>query len=69
VVLRRDDVVGHVVNVAARVTESARGGQVLVTAAVRDEAGDLHGVRFGRARRRRFHGVEEAVSVCPATRT
>jgi adenylate cyclase len=68
VVIRRDDVVGHVVNVAARVTESAKGGQVLVSDAVRDEAAGLRGVRFGRARRRRFHGVEEPVLVCAATR-
>ena len=68
VVVRRDDVVGHVVNVAARVAESARGGQVLVSADVRDAAGDLGGVRFGRARRRRFHGVDQAVLVCAATR-
>jgi class 3 adenylate cyclase len=68
VVVRRDDVVGHVVNVAARVTESAKGGQVLVSAPVRDEVGDLRGVKFGRARRRRFHGVEEPVLVCSVSR-
>jgi class 3 adenylate cyclase len=67
VVVRRDDVVGHVVNVAARVTESAKGGEVLVTSAVRDELGGFPGVRFGRARRRRFHGVDEAVQVCRAS--
>ena len=69
VVVRRDDVVGHVVNVAARVTESATGGQVLVSGAVRDEATGLRGVRFGRARRRRFHGVDEPVLVSVATRS
>ena len=31
VVMTRDDVVGHVVNVAARVAESAKGGEVIVT--------------------------------------
>ncbi|MCI3949462.1 MAG: putative adenylyl cyclase class-3/4/guanylyl cyclase [Acidimicrobiales bacterium] len=68
VVVRRDDVVGHVVNVAARVTESAKGGQVLVSDDVRAAVGELHGVRFGRARRRRFHGVDEAVLVSAAER-
>ena len=36
-VVTRDDVVGHVVNVAARVTECAKGGQVLATADVRED--------------------------------
>jgi adenylate cyclase len=68
VVVRRDDVLGHVVNVSARVTESAKGGQVLVTGDVRDAVGELHGVRFGRARRRRFQGIDQSVLVCPANR-
>jgi adenylate cyclase len=68
VVVRRDDVVGHVVNVAARVTESAKGGQVLVSSDVRDAVEDLGGVRFGRARRRRFHGVDDSVLVSAAAR-
>jgi adenylate cyclase len=66
-VVTRDDVVGHVVNLAARVTEHAKGGQVLVTTDVRDAVGDLKGVRFGRARRARLKGVAESVSVCPVT--
>jgi class 3 adenylate cyclase len=37
-VMRQHDVVGHVVNVAARVAESARGGEVLATG-VRDAVG------------------------------
>lgn len=63
-----DDLIGHDVNVAARVTASAKGGQVLVTAAVRDAIGELRGVEFGRARRRSFKGVGDSVSVCPVTR-
>lgn len=65
VVATRDDVVGHVVNVAARVTESARGGQVLVTASVRDSI-EVPGVAFTRARRRSFKGVGEPIAVCEA---
>jgi len=66
-VVTRDDVVGHVVNVAARVTECANGGQVLSTTDVRDAAGDLPNVSFGRARRARLKGVTEPVSVCPVS--
>ena len=64
VVTTRDDVIGHVVNVAARVTESARGGQVLCTDAVREAAGALPRVRFSRPRRRTFKGLDDGVRVC-----
>lgn len=67
-VLLGDDLVGHDVNVAARVTDSAKGGEILATTAVRAAVGDLPGVRFGRARRRSFKGVTESVSVCPVRR-
>jgi adenylate cyclase len=62
------DLIGHDVNVAARVAASAKGGQVIVTTVVRDAVGELRGVEFGRARRRSFKGVGEAVSVCPVQR-
>jgi adenylate cyclase len=65
VIVTRDDLIGHVVNVAARVTESARGGEVLVTRDVREAVRGLRGVTFGRARRRNFKGVGEVVHVCP----
>lgn len=67
-VITQDDLIGHDVNLAARVTASAKGGQVLATVAVRDAVGELRGVRFGRARRRSFKGVDEAVSVCSVER-
>ena len=71
VLVTRDDVIGHVVNVAARVCESARGGEVLATGDVRTAVAG-HGadnlVAFGRARRRSFKGVEAAVAVCPVRR-
>lgn len=63
------DLIGHDVNVAARVAASARGDQVLATVIVRDLVGDLRGVSFGRARRRVFKGVGEPVSVCPVQRS
>ena len=57
------DVIGHVVNVAARVTEVAGGGQTFVTAAVRDGADDLPGVAFAGPFPGRFKGIAEEVAV------
>jgi adenylate cyclase len=68
-VVTPDDLIGHDVNVAARVAAVARGGQVLATVAVRTAVGDLPGVAFGRARRRSFKGVDQAVPVCPVHRS
>jgi adenylate cyclase len=68
VVLSGDDVIGHVVNVAARVAESAEGGEVLLTSDVRQAAGDLRGVKFSKARSRTYKGVGEKVLVCRAIR-
>ena len=67
-VVTADDMIGHDVNIAARVAADAQGGQVLATVRVREEVGDLRGVTFGRARRRSFKGVGEPISVCPVTR-
>jgi len=68
VVMTRDDVVGHVVNVAARVTESAKGGEVVVTGDVRDAAiAGLTRVRFGKPRRKNFKGLTEAIPVAKVT--
>ena len=66
-VVTRDDVVGHVVNVAARVCETAKGGQVLVSAEVCEATGELHHVRYGRMRSRRMKGVRTPVRVCLAS--
>jgi adenylate cyclase len=57
-VVTRDDVLGHVVNVAARITEEARGGVVLASVDVREAVAPMARVRFGRARRVRLKGVE-----------
>ena len=64
-----DDLIGHAINVAARVTDSAKGGEILATTAVRGAIGELPGVEFGRARRRTFKGVAEPISVCPVKRS
>lgn len=58
-----DDLIGHDVNVAARVAAAAKGGQVLATQPVRDAVGEMRGISFGRARRKSFKGVGEPVVV------
>lgn len=68
VVFLGDDVIGHDVNLAARVTDSAKGGEILATTAVRSAVGPLPTIEFGRARRRRFKGVADSVLVCPVRR-
>jgi adenylate cyclase len=80
-VVTRNDVLGHVVNVAARVCEAARGGQVLasadVCAALGDEGGKdgdasrggLPGIRLGKVKSRRMKGVKTPVGVCEVTTT
>ncbi len=66
-VVSRDDVVGHVVNMAARVTEMAKGNQVVVTAETAWEAG-ANGVEFRKLRSRRLKGVSERVQLRQAVR-
>jgi len=63
VVVLPGDVIGHVVNVAARVAEASKGGQVLATAEVLARAGELRGVTALRGRRRSFKGVDTSVVV------
>ncbi|MCU1352554.1 MAG: putative adenylate/guanylate cyclase [Acidimicrobiales bacterium] len=67
-VASHDDLLGHVVNVTARITEHAKGGQALASTEVRKAVGDLPGVRFARARKVRLKGVEP-MSVCPVEAT
>jgi len=62
-VVTHDDLFGHVVNVAARITEEARGGMVVGSVAVREAVVPLPGISFGRARRTRLKGVEP-MSLC-----
>jgi adenylate cyclase len=63
-IVSREDVVGHVVNVAARVTETAEGGQVMITAEAARLAGDVPGTRYGKPRARRLKGVSEKMDLC-----
>ena len=65
----RGDVFGHTVNVAARITDAARGGQVMISADVLDEVASTSGLEFGRLKRHRFKGVAERMAVCQVRRT
>jgi adenylate cyclase len=65
----RQDVVGHVVNVAARVCEYADGGHAVVTAEVAAAAEQTPGVRFGRTRSRRLKGIKTPIGLCEVTAT
>lgn len=58
-----DDLVGHVVNVAARITDVAKGGQVLVSQETLDAAGELPEFAFSRIARKRVKGVSDPVPV------
>jgi class 3 adenylate cyclase len=66
-IVSRNDVVGHVVNIAARVTESAKGGQVVITHELVEQAGQLAGVRYGRTKSRRFKGISDPLRYCQVT--
>ena len=68
VLVTGDDVIGHVVNLAARVTGSAAGGELVVTDHVRTAVGDLRGVAFDGPYTRSFKGIEEKVQVYFASR-
>ena len=63
VVVMRDDIIGHVVNTAARVAEIATGSEVLATQDV-TSAVQLPTVTFGEVRDERFKGIEEPVKIC-----
>lgn len=60
----RGDLYGHVVNVAARVTDTARGGEVVATTDAVTAAGTVRDIEFGPPKRLRLKGVEEPVAVC-----
>jgi adenylate cyclase len=68
VLVTGDDVIGHVVNLASRVTQSAEGGELVVTDYVRTAVGDLRGVTFDGPYTRSFKGIEETVPVYVASR-
>jgi adenylate cyclase len=58
-----DDIIGHAVNVAARVAEIARGGHALATMDAVHAVGPLPGIKVGRPRARRLKGIADKVAV------
>ena len=63
VLVTGDDVIGHVVNLAARVTASAQRGELVVTEQVRSAVCDLRGVAFDGPYGRSFKGIGDEVPV------
>lgn len=63
VVTTGEDVFGHVVNLASRVTERAAGGTLLVTVDVADAAAGLRGVRYDGPRPAVLRGIERPVGL------
>jgi class 3 adenylate cyclase len=57
-------VIGDVVNIAARAQGAAKAGQILVTAAVHDGAGDV--MAASRAQQYQLKGVDQPVTLYPA---
>ncbi len=64
VIEMQNDLFGDVVNVAARVTDLAVGGQALVTGALRDQAIPMKHVLFDPSESRRLDGIDTPVEVC-----
>ena len=62
-VVSRDDVVGHVVNVAARVAEAAKGDQVVVTKETADAAGPIPGTHLRRLRKQQLKGISQRMEL------
>jgi adenylate cyclase len=63
-IVSSDDVIGHAVNIAARVAETARGGSVVATQDAVDAAGPTQGVQVkGRPRARRLKGIADKVEI------
>ena len=63
----RSDLLGHVVNVASRVTDLADGGVSLVTTDVRHAAGSVAHVAFGQRREAALTGIDDPVEIWVAS--
>jgi adenylate cyclase len=66
---RAGDWFGATVNLAARVSGLAHGGEVLLTDTTRDTAGDIEGVRFEAHGVHRLRNVTELIKVFAALPT
>jgi adenylate cyclase len=67
-IARGGDWFGATVNLAARVAAAAGGGEVLLTAAVRDRAGEMTGVEFEPRGEHRMRNVAAAIPLFAAVR-
>jgi adenylate cyclase len=65
---REGDWFGATVNLAARVAAAAAGGEVLITAAVRDRVGELSGIEFESRGEHRMRNVAAPVPLFAAVR-
>jgi adenylate cyclase len=63
---RGDDIVGHDVNLAARIVELAGPGEVLCSEATAEAAGDIDGVEFESLGPVFVRGISEAVPIVRA---
>ena len=66
---RQGDWFGATVNVAARIADLARGGEILLSEATKNAAGDVSGVEFRERGRRELKNVHEPVLLYAAVRT
>lgn len=67
-IVSADDVIGHAVNVTARVTERAKGGAVVATQEAIDAAGPTPGVQLkGKPQARKLKGIAEKVVIVELT--
>lgn len=63
-----DDVIGHAVNVAARVAGTARGGQALASLESVEAAGPTSGVVVGKVKSRKLKGISERIALVEISR-
>jgi adenylate cyclase len=63
-----DDVIGHVVNVTARVAETARGGHAVASLETVEAAGPTAGVVVGKAKTRKLKGISERIALVDISR-
>lgn len=68
VVRAEGDLLGNVVNLAARVTDVANGGEQVVTTTLRDGVGSVPGCRFLDPSAVELRGFAEPVPICRAVR-
>jgi len=68
VIVTSDDLIGNVVNTAARITDLARGGQVLATTEALESAGELPGLWVSKPRARALRGVNDKILIARVER-